>query len=567
MCLTPVRILNPARYYTNGLDKMYLVVPCGHCEECRRKKVNDWYVRLSYDYYASKKTGGVFAFVTLTYNPESLPYLNTYNGAFDSLCPSYGEVPKVNTPCFSKKDLQYFIKRLRALLCDNQLPPRYQLNIKEDLKYFVVSEFGHDKHRPHYHILFSLPKKVDSYVFQVLCELAWSRRVKSADIPTSVSDYIASQGGVAPGAFYRGEHYFVLPPKQTKRKYQVFHRLGFVSYSYNKDTHESKPFIESVAGIRYVLKYLFKDVDYMSNPDIINISQYLADIKRLSAGVEGDNKYIKNDIDKLKDSFPFVLSSNFLGDSLFKLLDLSDKDADESEHILKILVNGRVGLPVSDGYVYAIPGYITRRLFYQNRHYGMYDYTVLNDVGYSVFKARLSGQIDYMCSLYKMLLSDSYLNLLPSSFLEVFEKQFGESVVWFKHCMTDFENTISYKRLAYYKLLYQNCVDVGYLNEVTPSNFESLSQTMFVRKLDNRNLTEDKLKTWIISLQNSDPERIQFLDGYLYNRLPFFDGFDLILAKFEYLKSAYSHVQFTSKENQKKFRDAINNLYNSFIYV
>ena len=65
------------------------------------------------------------------------------------------------------------------------------------LKYFVVSEFGHEKNvLPHYHVLFFLPKKVDTFVFQVLCELAWSRRIKSADIPAVVSDYIESKGGV-----------------------------------------------------------------------------------------------------------------------------------------------------------------------------------------------------------------------------------------------------------------------------------------------------------------------------------------------------------------------------------
>lgn len=567
MCLTPVKILNPSRSYRNGLEKMYLVVPCGHCDECRRKKVNDWYVRLSYDYYNLKRKGGNFIFITLTYNPESLPRLNTYDGNFDSLCPSYGEVPKVNTPCFSKKDVQYFIKRLRILLTDNQLPDRYQLHIKEDLKYFVVSEFGHEKHRPHYHILFSLPKEVDSYVFQVLCEMAWSRRVKSSEVPNVVSDYIESRGGVAPGSFYRGEHYFVLPPKQTKKKYQVFHRLGFVSYSYDKETHKAKPFIESVSGIRYVLKYLFKDVDYMTKPEIIDLVDYMDNIKKLSAGVEPDNEFMKNDLEKLRDSFPFVLSSKFLGDSLFQLLDLQNKDVYESEKILQILQDGRVSLPVSDGFVYAIPSYITRRLFYQNRHYGKYNYTVLTDLGLHVVKSRFYGQVEYQQKMFDMLVSDSYLELLPSSFIEVFEKQFGCAVSWFKQEMTSFSSDIGYERLAYYSLLYKNCVDTGYLNNVNDTNFASLSSELFAQKIENKNLTVDRLTEWLDTLQTSDPDVIQYLDGHLYNRLPFFDGFDEILAKFEYLKSAYSQVKFTSKENQKKFREAINNLYNSFIYV
>ena len=564
MCLSPVTIYNPSRIYRDGLDKLYLTVPCGKCEACRRKKVNDWYVRLGYDYYNLIKHGGQVLFVTFTYNPESLPILNTFDGSFDSLCPCYGEVPKVNIPCFSKKDVQYMLKRLRALLCENQLPLRYQLNITEGLKYFVVSEFGHDKKRPHYHVLFFLPKKVDTFVFQVLCELAWSRRIKSADIPDVVSDYIESKGGVKFGQFYRGEHYFVLPPKKTKVKYQVFHRLGFVSYSYDKEMKISKPEVESVNCLRYVMKYLFKDVDFTENPSIKYLSEYMESFKPL---IEGSNKYVARDVERLKDAYPFTLTSKFLGDSLFQLLNLSDKDANETDKILKTLVDGRVGLPESDGFLYAIPSYITRRLFYQNRQYGKYDYTVVTDLGLEVFRRRYDAQVEYLGKLYDMLISDAYIKILPGQFLDTFEKQFGKTVVYFVNEMSYFRNDVGFHRLAIYSLLYKNVVDVGYLTDCSPLNFVEKSRNLFVQKLAHRNLTLDSLKTWLSTLVVQEPETLRSLDGRLYNYLPMFDGFDEILSCFDFLKSAYTVVQFASKDNTKKFKEAINNLYNSFIYV
>lgn len=564
MCLSPITIYNPSRNYRDGLDKLYLTVPCGKCEACRRKKVNDWYVRLGYDYYNLLKCGGQVLFVTFTYNPESLPYLNTFDGAFDSLCPSYGEVPKVNIPCFSKKDVQYMLKRLRALLCDNQLPDRYKLNITEGVKYFVVSEFGHEKHRPHYHVLFFLPKKVDTFVFQVLCELAWSRRIKSSEIPDVVSDYIESKGGVKSGTFYRGEHYFVLPPKKTKVKYQVFHRLGFVSYSYDKEKKISKPEVESVKCLRYVMKYLFKDVDFTENPSIKYLTEYMENFK---PSITGANKYMERDIERLKDAYPFTLSSNFLGDSLYKLLDLSDKDANETDKILNTLVSGRVGLPESDGFVYAIPAYITRRLFYQNRQYGKYDYTVVTDLGLEVLRRRYDAQIEYLGKLYDMLISDAYVHILPEQFVETFEKQFGKSLVYFVNEMSSFRNDVGFSRLAIYSMLYKNVVDVGFFSDVTPANFVAKSRQLFVEKLSHRNLTLDSLKTWLSTLSVQEPEVLRSLEGRLYNYLPIFDGFDDILACFDFLKSAYTVVQFASKDNTKKFKEAINNLYNTFIYV
>jgi hypothetical protein len=81
MCLYPKLIKNP-RYKANNknggripelTDKRALVVPasCGKCMECRRKKTNEWKVRLQEDIKVN--TNGKF--VTLTFSEQSLSTL------------------------------------------------------------------------------------------------------------------------------------------------------------------------------------------------------------------------------------------------------------------------------------------------------------------------------------------------------------------------------------------------------------------------------------------------------------------------------------------------------------
>ena len=80
MCQYSKLIINP-KYTENkkdgGIiptpsDKRVLVVPigCGKCEECRRKKANEWMIRLDNEYRNIKNER--CRFITLTFNKESL---------------------------------------------------------------------------------------------------------------------------------------------------------------------------------------------------------------------------------------------------------------------------------------------------------------------------------------------------------------------------------------------------------------------------------------------------------------------------------------------------------------
>lgn len=135
MCLAPVIIDNP--YYGSPIrsptfHKIHdtvsskMAVPCGRCAACIHLKQ----VYLVQRVQMESLNNDLF-YGTLTYNNESLPIAD------------YGDV-KFAYPDFS--DWQKAIKMIR----------KYHPDLK--FKYFLVSEYGGKKHRPHYHFILSLPR-------------------------------------------------------------------------------------------------------------------------------------------------------------------------------------------------------------------------------------------------------------------------------------------------------------------------------------------------------------------------------------------------------------------------
>lgn len=94
---------------------LYLKLPCNQCIGCRTEHKQQWALRLEHE----MRTHLVSAFVTLTYNPESIPRGST----------------------LVKRHLQRFIKQLR-----NAIRP-----IR--IRYFACGEYGEEGQRPHYHLI------------------------------------------------------------------------------------------------------------------------------------------------------------------------------------------------------------------------------------------------------------------------------------------------------------------------------------------------------------------------------------------------------------------------------
>lgn len=159
MCCSPVKIRNNKLDWSPMFDRYYIVVPCNHCYECNRQKRQSTEVLLKSHYFLYKnrnpyyslsskqkrtlgKLGNMF-YITLTYNPESLPL-------FDS------------KPCFDHRHIQLFLKRLRKRIA----PLR--------LQYYIVSEYGGKYGRPHYHAIFFTEGFYTSWNFRQMIQSTWT---------------------------------------------------------------------------------------------------------------------------------------------------------------------------------------------------------------------------------------------------------------------------------------------------------------------------------------------------------------------------------------------------------
>lgn len=107
------------------------IVPCGRCLPCLRKRQLHWAIRMEEEskLYVSN------SFITLTYNPESVPCVDGHQ-------------------VLIKKDFQDFMKRLRFAISPHKV------------RYFAVGEYGPTTFRPHFHlILFNAPENLYDLVF------------------------------------------------------------------------------------------------------------------------------------------------------------------------------------------------------------------------------------------------------------------------------------------------------------------------------------------------------------------------------------------------------------------
>lgn len=142
MCTRPLSV-----HVSNARGDKWHVVPCGKCDDCKRRYQNDWSIRLSNE---CLNWSNVW-FITLTYKPSAIP--TTVDPLTGQMCHSV-----------NKRHIQNWLKRFRI---------RYLREYGEvvHLKYFLTSEYGPSTLRPHYHmLLFGLER----YDVKDLCN-EWNR--------------------------------------------------------------------------------------------------------------------------------------------------------------------------------------------------------------------------------------------------------------------------------------------------------------------------------------------------------------------------------------------------------
>lgn len=147
MCLNPVNMVSRSKYVDLsriGMSSAMNTFNCGKCAECKQQMKNEYYYRAKAQYDATIAKNGFVYWDTLTYNQKNVPVYEPDKGLVRGL---ENKTDK-GMFTFDRRDYVKFMKRLRINLA------RAGYEIKDNLKYFFVSEYGGLTHRPHYHFVF-----------------------------------------------------------------------------------------------------------------------------------------------------------------------------------------------------------------------------------------------------------------------------------------------------------------------------------------------------------------------------------------------------------------------------
>lgn len=268
MCLNPITIKNPnydSRFVKiefklrNGLKltlperKLYsdnirnlhnrtfthIQVPCGHCDECRLVRSNEFVQRCLMESINSH----VF-FFTLTYDNKHLPLLR-----FESSNPNSGEVETNVIPYANFKDITDLFKRIRVNL--------YRQGIDMPIRYAVVNERGEKRHRPHFHGLVFIPNTFDPFVAEEqlsdLIQKYWSVNVGTRKQPvyesrfTKVVKYINGR----PSSNF--DFHYVRPDSISGLKNPFYYVSKYIT--------KTDPYIDS---LKSKLKNIFTDYEILT---------------------------------------------------------------------------------------------------------------------------------------------------------------------------------------------------------------------------------------------------------------------------------------------------------------
>lgn len=306
MCYAPIttrlnkRFINAATLKGAPLKGLF-EVPCGHCEQCKTQKVNDWSFRLLEEAKETYRQGGFILFDTLTYDDKHVPTVGKVLFQLGEF--SLDVTEKITDMlCNSKRDVQLFVKRLRAAYGG-------------PFRYYLVSEYGNDDrftHRPHYHALFFFPSPTIT--------------------PEQASKLIRSswQNGRTDGIEDKGQKYF-------------FAKRCFTSFT---------PYIQNI--ILYITKYMHKDYNYYNKvvePVIAYLHRSLDPNKtqKMSYALKLRERKIKSHIGN------FMLCSKGIGESY-----LTEK------HRLFHVKQSHVRLRYPSGKYYGLPlpRYYVKKFYY-----------------------------------------------------------------------------------------------------------------------------------------------------------------------------------------------------------
>lgn len=502
MCLSPKRIINRTSHWTE-LKPLYLVVPCGKCEDCRKKQRNDWFVR---SYFEWQKEGVMSFFYTLTYNNENLP---KYLGV----------------PCFSKRHIQLFLKRLRYYLSEYGVT----------LRYLVTSEFGELYKRPHYHAEFFLNKSFSPWAFYRLVEKAWQY-----------------------GFVKYGDNFGVI---------NSYHGIAYVTKYITKDESHIDdyfPVLQRAVYTRYnrVLDYLRRrSHDYL--PLVLNWKQgsYSFTMMDMNTGRKIDKehelypfaaRFLKKINDIVISRIPFHLQSTKLGVGEF------EKHLSSYE-LLTECVSINLGNRIQK---YSFPRYFKRMFWYdcvENENDGKCNSFVLNDEGIKHILERDQINIERKITEYSTTLANSHLvdGAMVLMLHDVNKCQFKTDFD-VKHWMQHFDMDLEI--MAIYDVYFRNRVnfsdDIVLNDETIRSSYLDYAEWCLTASLNY-----DLGKVWD---KYCEVYKTDLFKMTLWNAHPFFELYERALQILETLSLStrvrMSAAHLEKEKNLRKLREILNKL-------
>lgn len=555
MCYRPVKIRNTRTFKRFGIDRDFLFVPCGHCAQCRQRKIDDWFVRLSYEADSYRANGGCVLFVTCTFNDYNVPKFDSSKvDCLKSFYPSNIDLSYYDgNYTFGKHEVRQFLKDLRQILVKN--------GYKAGLKYFCVSELGTDErytHRPHYHFVFFMPCKVSAVKFLSWCNLAWSHKIKIFDYPQLVVNDIELERQFSKGYDYYINDKVIVKEKQGCAKHQYFLRNGYCNYSKDRVTHELRPYLTNNLGLRYLLKYLYKDDLFMSNSFARDVSEVIKFVPAL-------DKLTEEEVDALhylKDILPFHLQSTNLGKSL---VDLFKQSGDYTA----IIMNDKISVK-DDINTYYVPLYIVRKLCYNEEiepslvpYRDSAKVCKLNDIGYKVLLEQYDYKIKDKIESYNYILSSAFVskfNKLDSSLVSQYNISHLRDIV-----------SKNAELLAVYDIVFRGIYINIDKNVYTFSNEKlmQLARCMFDVKLytqpiydilDIRYIKDDNLSMFNLfrDFDNSV--------GLFFDDLPQFRDFNEVLDSLTKIRNIVYENEYRIKEEEYKKKVLTKKVHSSLIY-
>lgn len=155
MCLKRVKIESATQA---GIK--YAYVPCGKCVDCRRKMAQAWSFRINSEFLNLKKRGWNVAFCTLTYRPEDLPTI-------PDMCFLHADEVR-SIPCFNRAQVRAWIDEVRQYC-------KYHFGFTKEnrMRYFIATELGTLRHRPHMHAVLAWPNSVSYEKMHAICSEKW----------------------------------------------------------------------------------------------------------------------------------------------------------------------------------------------------------------------------------------------------------------------------------------------------------------------------------------------------------------------------------------------------------